>query len=46
LKKKFNSIHDLDPKTLRIDLIQRLPNDIKAFPAKSKDGTQMKEAEE
>jgi len=46
MKKKFGSIQDLDPRTLKIDMIFSLPQDIKPFPTIGKDGLQTIEGEE
>jgi hypothetical protein len=43
MKKKFGSVQDLDPKTLKIDMISSLPLDIKPFPTVGKDGLQTTE---
>jgi hypothetical protein len=46
MKKKFGSVQDLDPKTLKIDIISSLPLDIKPFPSVAKDGLHTTEGKE
>jgi hypothetical protein len=46
MKKKFGSVQDLDPRTLKIDMIFSLPQDIKPFPTVGKDGLHTIEGKE